>query len=46
MINKDELLFVVDENNNPVEPKPRKKVHTKGYWHRNPLPTAIFAERY
>jgi isopentenyl-diphosphate delta-isomerase len=35
MINKDELLFVVDENNNPVEPRPRHEVHAKGFWHRN-----------
>lgn len=34
MINKNELLFVVDENNNPIEPKPRQEVHQKGYWHR------------
>jgi len=34
MINKDELLFVVDENNNPVAPKPRQEVHANGYWHR------------
>lgn len=34
MLNKDELLFVVDENNTPLEPKPRKEVHEKGYWHR------------
>jgi isopentenyldiphosphate isomerase len=34
MINKDELLFVVDENNNPVKPLPRKEVHQKGIWHR------------
>ncbi len=34
MIDKDELLFVVDENNNSIEPKPRAEVHAKGYWHR------------
>ena len=34
MINQNELLFVVDENNNPLEPKSRKEVHEKGYWHR------------
>src|SRR6185369_3214553 len=34
MINKDELLFVVDEENNPIEPKPRSEVHKNGYWHR------------
>lgn len=34
MINSDEMLFVVDENNNPIEPKPRVEVHSKGYWHR------------
>ncbi len=34
MINKDELLFVVDENNQPLAPKPRKIVHGKRMWHR------------
>lgn len=34
MINKDELIFVVDEQNNPVESKPRSKVHQNGLWHR------------
>ena len=34
MINKEELLFVVDENNNPIAPKPRHQVHANGYWHR------------
>jgi isopentenyldiphosphate isomerase len=34
MINKDELLFTVDENNNPIEPRPRQEVHAKGIWHR------------
>lgn len=34
MIDKDELLFVVDENNNPLTPQPRSLVHAKGYWHR------------
>jgi isopentenyl-diphosphate Delta-isomerase len=34
VINKDEMLFVVDKNNNPLEPKPRSEVHSKGYWHR------------
>jgi isopentenyl-diphosphate delta-isomerase len=34
MIDKDELLFVVDGNDNPLEPKPRKEVHAKKYWHR------------
>lgn len=34
MIDKDELLFVVDKDNNPTEPKPRSEVHSKGYWHR------------
>ena len=35
MINKDELLFAVDENNKPIEPMPRAKAHTEGVWHRN-----------
>ncbi len=34
MINNEELLFVVDENNSPIEPKTRKEVHENGYWHR------------
>ncbi len=34
MINRSELLFVVDENNIPTEPKPRHEVHRDGYWHR------------
>lgn len=34
MINKDELLFCVDEENNPIDPKPRQLVHQTGIWHR------------
>ncbi len=34
MINRKELLFCVDENNNPIESKPRSLVHTTGIWHR------------
>lgn len=34
MINKQELVFVVDENNNPLEPQPRYIAHAKGLWHR------------
>lgn len=34
MIDKNEPLFVVDENNTPLESKPRYEVHTKGLWHR------------
>lgn len=34
MINPEELLFVVDESNNPIQPKIRKEVHANGYWHR------------
>lgn len=34
MINSKELLFVVDEENNPIEPKPRDETHSKNYWHR------------
>ncbi len=34
-IDSKELLFVVDEDNNPLPPKPRGEVHAKGYWHRN-----------
>ncbi len=34
MINKNELLLVVDENNQPIGNKPRQEVHSKGLWHR------------
>lgn len=34
MINIEELLFVVDQNNSPIQPKTRKEVHNNGYWHR------------
>lgn len=34
MLNKHELLFVVDENNLPLEPKTREITHSLGYWHR------------
>lgn len=34
MINSDELLFVVDENNNPIKPETRKYTHSNGLWHR------------
>ncbi len=34
MINSDEMLFVVDENNNPTQPQPRGLVHKTGLWHR------------
>lgn len=35
MINPDELLFSVDENNNPIEPQPRGVSHAKRIWHRS-----------
>ena len=35
MLNEKELLFVVNEANEPIDPQPRKEVHLKGYWHRN-----------
>jgi isopentenyldiphosphate isomerase len=35
MLNEKEMLFVVDEENRPVEPRSRKEVHERGYWHRN-----------
>lgn len=35
MIKNDEILFVVNENNEPVQPLPRKEVHAKKIWHRN-----------
>lgn len=34
MLNKNELLFVVNANNLPIEPKPRHEVHQNHYWHR------------
>lgn len=34
MLNKYELLFVVDEHNQPLEPKTRDSVHKDGDWHR------------
>ncbi|HZE87370.1 MAG TPA: NUDIX domain-containing protein [Methylomirabilota bacterium] len=34
MLKQDELLFVVDDKNNPIKPLPRFLVHEKGYWHR------------
>lgn len=34
MINKNELIFAVDENNNPIEPVERQKAHADGIWHR------------
>ncbi len=34
MIDKHEMLFVVDENNKPIDPLPRHEVHSNHYWHR------------
>lgn len=34
MKNHDELLFTVDDSNNPLPPTPRGETHKKGYWHR------------
>lgn len=34
MINKNELLSVVDEYDTPLEPLPREKVKSEGYWFR------------
>lgn len=34
MINNEELLFAVDENNNPIEARPRNETHAKHLWHR------------
>lgn len=34
MINKDEILFIVDEDNSPAEPMPRHEAHKIGAWHR------------
>ena len=33
-IKADELFLVVDENDQPLEPLPRKLVHGHGVWHR------------
>jgi isopentenyldiphosphate isomerase len=35
MVNSDELLFSVDENNNPINPQPRALSHQTGIWHRS-----------
>jgi isopentenyldiphosphate isomerase len=34
MINKDEIIFAVDKNNQPIGPVARKKAHAEGIWHR------------
>lgn len=34
MINPDELIFVVDEDDNPLPPLRRSEVHSRGLWHR------------
>ncbi len=34
MIKPEELLFTVDENNNPIAPVIRKTTHENGLWHR------------
>lgn len=34
MINSGELLFSVDEYNNPIPPQPRALSHKTGIWHR------------
>ncbi len=35
MINDQELIFVVDENNDPIVSAARDIVHQKGLWHRS-----------
>lgn len=40
MINPNELLYVVDTNNNPIEPLPRNIAHKNNVWHRT---TGIWA---
>jgi isopentenyldiphosphate isomerase len=35
MINPDELLYSVDEHNNPIKPQPRRLSHKIGIWHRS-----------
>lgn len=34
MKDQDEILFVVDDQNNPIDSKTRSEVHANGYWHR------------
>ncbi len=34
MIDKDEVIFAVDEKNNPIAPVARKRAHLEGIWHR------------
>ncbi len=34
MINSEELLFIVDEHNKPLEPQVRSFAHKNGLWHR------------
>lgn len=34
MINPQELIFCVDEHNNPIDPMPRDIAHEQGVWHR------------
>ncbi len=31
---KNELIYTVDQFNNPVKPEPRKLAHLQGIWHR------------
>jgi len=34
MINDEELIFVVDQNDNPTQPKTRRETHNHHLWHR------------
>lgn len=34
MIDKEEFLFIVDENNQPLDPVARSLAHKNGLWHR------------
>lgn len=34
MLNAEEMVFVVDENNNPLKPELRSIAHKNGLWHR------------
>ncbi len=43
MIKRDELLFVVDQDNSPLEPKTRREVHETGLWHRTAVVWVINA---
>ncbi len=52
MINPDELIFCVDEQNNPIQPLPLSVAHRDHIWHRstdiwvtNPLHTQVLCHK-